>query len=244
MSDEIIWKYLQVGKCISKCQDSRHKSVFVFPLLHFWCIKLFGSLLKTCTICLWRIKNVRSYLYSSRYPVLEKPRQKRAVIQDMVKPLKIWLLRHRHNPYPSKAEKVQLALGSNMTLIQVLQIICRCCIFIAYSPMQRHIICGLLIADMQLLQVSNWFANARRRLKNVVQEPRCSWSKRLRLYNQFVQGNAELLSISSDDSIWNSEDEEGTLPTVVLQLSLFTCISAVFCPWHGVNLTPSPPTQQ
>ena len=61
-------------------------------------------------------------------------------------------------------------------------------------------------------QVSNWFANARRRLKNVVQEPRCSWSKRLRLYNQFVQGNAELLSISSDDSIWNSEDEEGNHP--------------------------------
>ena len=24
----------------------------------------------------------------------------------------------------------------------------------------------------------------------------------------FYQGNAELLSISSDDSIWNSEDEE------------------------------------
>jgi hypothetical protein len=37
------------------------------------------------------------------------------------------------------------------------------------------------------LQVSNWFANARRRLKNVVQESRCSWSKRLRLYNRFVQ---------------------------------------------------------
>ena len=58
------------------------------------------------------------------------------------------------------------------------------------------------------MQVSNWFANARRRLKNVVQESHCSWSKRLRLYNQFVQGNAELLSISSDDSIWNSDDEE------------------------------------
>ena len=57
------------------------------------------------------------------------------------------------------------------------------------------------------IKVSNWFANARRRLKNVVQEPRCSWSKRLRLYNQFVQGNAELLSISSNDSIWNSDDE-------------------------------------
>eukprot|EP00096_Caligus_rogercresseyi_P014452 TRINITY_DN6971_c0_g1_i1.p1 TRINITY_DN6971_c0_g1~~TRINITY_DN6971_c0_g1_i1.p1 ORF type:complete len:503 (-),score=137.87 TRINITY_DN6971_c0_g1_i1:145-1653(-) len=113
--------------------------------------------------------------YNSRYPLPEKPRQKRAVIQDMVRPLKQWLVRHRHNPYPTKTEKVQLALGSNMTLVQV----------------------------------SNWFANARRRLKNVVQDHRCSWSKRLRMYNQFVQGNAELLSIASDDSIWNSEDEEG-----------------------------------
>ena len=58
------------------------------------------------------------------------------------------------------------------------------------------------------LKVSNWFANARRRLKNVVQESHCSWSKRLRLYNQFVQGNAELLSISSTDSIWNSDEED------------------------------------
>jgi len=112
--------------------------------------------------------------FNTRYPAPEKPRQKRAVIQDMVRPLKQWLLRHRHNPYPTKGEKVQLAVGSNMTLVQV----------------------------------SNWFANARRRLKNVVQETRCSWSKRLRLYNQFVQGNAELLSISSDDSIWNSGDED------------------------------------
>ena len=37
----------------------------------------------------------------------------------MARPLKLWLLRHRHNPYPTKAEKVQLALGSNMTLVQV-----------------------------------------------------------------------------------------------------------------------------
>ena len=44
----------------------------------------------------------------------------------------------------------------------------------------------------------------------MVQENHCSWSKRLRLYNQFVQGNAELLSISSDDSIWNSDDEESS----------------------------------
>ena len=43
------------------------------------------------------------------------------------------------------------------------------------------------ISHFLLAQVSNWFANARRRLKNVVQEQRCSWSKRLRLYNQCVQ---------------------------------------------------------
>ena len=61
----------------------------------------------------------RKIKLSSRYPLPEKPRQKRAVIQDMVRPLKLWLLRHRHNPYPTKAEKVQLALGSNMTLVQV-----------------------------------------------------------------------------------------------------------------------------
>ena len=59
--------------------------------------------------------------------------------QDMVRPLKQWLLRHRHNPYPTKAEKLELAAGSSMSLVQV----------------------------------SNWFANARRRLKNVVQDPRC-----------------------------------------------------------------------
>ena len=42
----------------------------------------------------------------------------------------------------------------------------------------------------------------------MVQDSKCSWSKRLRMYNQFVQGNAELLSISSDDSIWNSDSDE------------------------------------
>ncbi len=59
------------------------------------------------------------YVSSHRYPLPEKPRQKRAVIQDMVRPLKHWLLRHRHNPYPTKAEKAELAMGSNMTLVQV-----------------------------------------------------------------------------------------------------------------------------
>ncbi|NWI39358.1 MKX protein, partial [Picathartes gymnocephalus] len=56
------------------------------------------------------------------------------------------------------------------------------------------------------MQVSNWFANARRRLKNTVRQPDLSWALRIKLYNKYVQGNAERLSVSSDDSC--SEDGE------------------------------------
>ncbi|XP_028825415.1 mohawk homeobox a [Denticeps clupeoides] len=101
-----------------------------------------------------------------------KVRHKRQALQDMARPLKQWLYKHRDNPYPTKTEKILLALGSQMTLVQV----------------------------------SNWFANARRRLKNTVRQPDLSWALRIKLYNKYVQGNAERLSISSDDSC--SEDVE------------------------------------
>lgn len=100
----------------------------------------------------------------------------------MVRPLKQWLLRHRHNPYPTKGEKVQLAVGSNMTLVQASE-----SSRAVVMPRLYHFKFTKLTFTLSCPQVSNWFANARRRLKNVVQESRCSWSKRLRLYNQFVQ---------------------------------------------------------
>ncbi|XP_076018473.1 homeobox protein Mohawk-like [Genypterus blacodes] len=103
-----------------------------------------------------------------------KVRHKRQVLQDMARPLKHWLYKHRDNPYPTKTEKVLLALGSHMTLVQV----------------------------------SNWFANARRRLKNTVRQPDLSWALRIKLYNKYIQGNAERLSVCSDDT--NSDDEEQT----------------------------------
>ncbi|OWF53873.1 homeobox protein Mohawk-like [Mizuhopecten yessoensis] len=59
---------------------------------------------------------------------------------------------------------------------------------------------------MSFVQVSNWFANARRRLKSTVQGDNVTWSKRVKLYNSRVTGNAELLSVSSDDSIFDSDD--------------------------------------
>ncbi|XP_051554947.1 homeobox protein Mohawk-like isoform X2 [Myxocyprinus asiaticus] len=104
-----------------------------------------------------------------------KVRHKRQTLQDMARPLKQWLYKHRDNPYPTKTEKILLALGSHMTLVQV----------------------------------SNWFANARRRLKNTVRQPDLSWALRIKLYNKYVQGNAERLSISSNDTA--SDDGENTL---------------------------------
>lgn len=104
-----------------------------------------------------------------------KVRHKRQALQDMARPLKQWLYKHRDNPYPTKTEKILLALGSQMTLVQV----------------------------------SNWFANARRRLKNTVRQPDLSWALRIKLYNKYVQGNAERLSVSSEDSC--SEEADNSL---------------------------------
>lgn len=56
-------------------------------------------------------------------------------------------------------------------------------------------------------QVSNWFANARRRLKNTVKQPDLTWASRIKLYNSCVEGNAELFSICSDDSCPDSDDD-------------------------------------
>ena len=56
-------------------------------------------------------------------------------------------------------------------------------------------------------QVSNWFANARRRLKNTVKQPDLTWASRIKLYNSCVEGNAELFSICSDDSCQDSDED-------------------------------------
>ncbi|XP_060078339.1 homeobox protein Mohawk-like [Ylistrum balloti] len=64
---------------------------------------------------------------------------------------------------------------------------------------------------MSLVQVSNWFANARRRLKSTVKGDDVTWSRRVKLYNSRVTGNAELLSVSSDDSLFDSDEDESRL---------------------------------
>jgi len=49
------------------------------------------------------------------------------------------------------------------------------------------------------VQVSNWFANARRRLKRTVVGAQMSWAGRIRLYDSLVVGKQEPLDVSSDD---------------------------------------------
>jgi hypothetical protein len=115
-----------------------------------------------------------------RRPVvsLDRVRHKRQTLQDMARPLKHWLYKHRNNPYPTKSEKMTLANTSQMTLTQV----------------------------------SNWFANARRRLKNTVRDPELNWESRIKMYNSCVEGNQELLSIDSEEE----EEEEVEKDTKVM----------------------------
>ncbi|CAG4998526.1 unnamed protein product [Parnassius apollo] len=54
------------------------------------------------------------------------------------------------------------------------------------------------------IQICNWFANWRRKLKNVnVDRNQQTWGHLIRTYNDRAQGNVEQFSICSDDSIWS-----------------------------------------
>ncbi|CAH0556870.1 unnamed protein product [Brassicogethes aeneus] len=58
------------------------------------------------------------------------------------------------------------------------------------------------------IQVCNWFANWRRKLKNAGKEPqRKTWGDLIKTYNSQVQGNVEHFSICSEDSIWEEPED-------------------------------------
>lgn len=55
-----------------------------------------------------------------RYPGFDINGMKRKnATRESTSALKAWLFQHRKNPYPTKAEKVMLAIVSQMTLTQV-----------------------------------------------------------------------------------------------------------------------------
>lgn len=80
-------------------------------------------------------------------------------------------------------------------------------------------------SNMTLTQVSNWFANVRRRLKNTVPCPDGSWSTRIRRYNDYVEGNAELFSVYSDDGESLSDDSD---TGKIIFVSLYFSCSRIF----------------
>ncbi|KAJ2953731.1 hypothetical protein O0L34_g1354 [Tuta absoluta] len=57
------------------------------------------------------------------------------------------------------------------------------------------------------IQICNWFANWRRKLKNVnADRNQQNWGHLIRTYNDRAHGNVEQFSICSDDSIWSEPD--------------------------------------
>lgn len=55
-----------------------------------------------------------------KMPYYEHVRKERVAIQSMTKPLKMWLYRNKAHPYPTKADKMELAGQTKMTFTQVL----------------------------------------------------------------------------------------------------------------------------
>ncbi|XP_013182846.1 homeobox protein Mohawk [Amyelois transitella] len=69
------------------------------------------------------------------------------------------------------------------------------------------------------IQICNWFANWRRKLKNVnAERNQQTWGHLIRTYNDRAQGNVEQFSICSDDSIW-SENEQASPKTGSIDLA-------------------------
>ncbi|XP_030036204.2 uncharacterized protein LOC115451930 [Manduca sexta] len=59
------------------------------------------------------------------------------------------------------------------------------------------------------IQICNWFANWRRKLKNVnADRHQLTWGHLIRTYNDRAQGNVEQFSICSDDSIWSEPEPD------------------------------------
>ena len=50
---------------------------------------------------------------------LNSAARRKAATRETTSPLKAWLSEHRKNPYPTKAEKIMLAIITKMTLTQV-----------------------------------------------------------------------------------------------------------------------------
>ena len=58
--------------------------------------------------------------YGERYGPMDGVARRKNVTRDSTTTLKAWLNEHRKNPYPTKGEKIMLAIITKMTLTQVM----------------------------------------------------------------------------------------------------------------------------
>lgn len=65
------------------------------------------------------LEHASTHPYGAFYPFDINGARRKATNREATGPLKAWLYQHRKNPYPTKGEKVMLAIISQMTLTQV-----------------------------------------------------------------------------------------------------------------------------
>ena len=115
------------------------------------------------------------------------------VTRESTATLKAWLNEHKKNPYPTRGEKIMLAIISKMTLTQVR----------AETPGAKR----APVFEQYLTifpQVSCWFANARRRLKK---ENKMTWEPKNGLNDEDVDVSDE----EEGDNSFNREDKPNAL---------------------------------
>jgi hypothetical protein len=128
-----------------------------------------------------------AYSYGGAYGLAAT---RKNVTRESTATLKAWLNEHKKNPYPTKGEKIMLAIISKMTLTQVSRDSRRC------RP--RHLV------TFAPPQVSCWFANARRRLKK---ENKMTWEPKNGLNDEDVDVSDE----EEGDNSFNREDKPNAL---------------------------------
>ena len=57
--------------------------------------------------------------YDDRYGAIDSATRRKNATRETTNTLKAWLFEHRKNPYPTKGEKIMLAIITKMTLTQV-----------------------------------------------------------------------------------------------------------------------------